>query len=230
MIKFRKLIEQAKTQGAIAGDGASISFKEFKELLNNSQSFVIEPSGDETKDLEEKNEYELPFARCSFEMSGDTLLSVHESGACIECAFFTDELNFFLGLLNNEPLVFFSKNDFHFRNAMAEIVNAKNIVVGKDKVGPRGFSFGSSRYFSFKPVIYIARTKHLELAPQKVNRQKIDWSHRFWVRGHYRKIEGVGKNRDGEYCLTGKTWVREHEKGEGELIDKVRIIKNDSTA
>jgi hypothetical protein len=50
----------------------------------------------------------------------------------------------------------------------------------------------------------------------------INWSHSWWVRGHWRKIEGVGKNRQNEYNINGFTWVTEHFKGpeDKEIINK----------
>jgi hypothetical protein len=56
---------------------------------------------------------------------------------------------------------------------------------------------------------------------------KVVWSHRFEVRGHWRKIDdaSIGKNRAGEYNKLGFTWVNEHEKGPKELplVEKVRV-------
>lgn len=54
----------------------------------------------------------------------------------------------------------------------------------------------------------------------------IDWSHRWEVRGHWRKTEGLGKDRAGLYCVSGFTWVKEHEKGPEErpLVKKIRVI------
>lgn len=60
---------------------------------------------------------------------------------------------------------------------------------------------------------------------------KIKYSHRFEVRGHWRKLsseEKIGKDRNGEYNINGFTWVNEFEKGDKELplIEKTRIIIN----
>jgi hypothetical protein len=46
------------------------------------------------------------------------------------------------------------------------------------------------------------------------------------VRGHWRKVNGIGKDRSGEYCVKEFTWVTEHDKGpDGKpLIRKTRIV------
>lgn len=56
--------------------------------------------------------------------------------------------------------------------------------------------------------------------------QKVrEYSHCFEVRGHWRKINGVGLNRHGERTVQGATWIRSHLKGKKELIFKSRIVK-----
>jgi len=57
---------------------------------------------------------------------------------------------------------------------------------------------------------------------------EIDWSHRWEVRGHWRKCDGIGKDREGKRCVNNFTWVKEHEKGPEDLplIKKTRIIES----
>lgn len=57
---------------------------------------------------------------------------------------------------------------------------------------------------------------------------RIDWTHRWEVRGHWRRIEGgIGKDREGIYSVGGFTWVKEHARGPEDklLIKKTRLIK-----
>jgi len=58
----------------------------------------------------------------------------------------------------------------------------------------------------------------------------IDWSHRWNVRGHWRRLAPgkIGKDRSGEYCIAGQTWVSEFEKGpEGApVIKKTRVVES----
>ena len=54
----------------------------------------------------------------------------------------------------------------------------------------------------------------------------IQWSHRWNVRGHWRRVNGIGKNRLGEYCEQGRTWVTHSTKGPAgfPLINKKQHI------
>ena len=55
-------------------------------------------------------------------------------------------------------------------------------------------------------------------------KNKIDWSHSWEVRGHWRKCTGIGKDRDGSYSVSGYTWIVNHVKGSGELVKKHRVF------
>lgn len=83
------------------------------------------------------------------------------------------------------------------------------------------------RQHRIRKVIHITPKKHQ--ANYSISTRTIDWTHRFLVRGHWRDLaspQKVGKNRDGEYCVSGFTWVSEHERGPEEmpLIKKTRVI------
>lgn len=54
----------------------------------------------------------------------------------------------------------------------------------------------------------------------------VDWSHRWEVCGHWRRISGIGKDRTGKYCVGGFTWVFPYEKGpeSAPLVIKTRIV------
>ena len=74
-------------------------------------------------------------------------------------------------------------------------------------------------------VIYLCHRDVTEANTAKG--RKIDFSYRFSVRGHWRRIgeKALGKNRAGDYCVHGMTWVSEHERGDEKkpLIKKVRV-------
>jgi hypothetical protein len=55
---------------------------------------------------------------------------------------------------------------------------------------------------------------------------KIDFSHRWEVRGHWRRVAGMGKDREGNYEVRGLTWVKDCVKGPEELpiIQKLRWV------
>lgn len=78
-------------------------------------------------------------------------------------------------------------------------------------------------------VIYIRDTRSSE-TPLAYEGREIDFTYRFAVRGHWRKFDGLGKNRLGERNANGFTWVTEHEKGptESPLIPKLRRVSIDN--
>ena len=83
---------------------------------------------------------------------------------------------------------------------------------------------------TIKPIYYVMDKKE-ETEKKNYNRIKplghLAFDHSFKVRGHWRKINPhtYGKNRQGEYIVTGMTWVKEHTRGEGDLIKKIRVVK-----
>ena len=88
----------------------------------------------------------------------------------------------------------------------------------------------SSTIKVIKPIYYVLDKKE-EKNP--VQFKKINplghcrFDHSFKVIGHYRRINenSLGKTRNGDRTLKGVTWVKEHVRGEGDLIKKIRIVK-----
>ena len=82
-----------------------------------------------------------------------------------------------------------------------------------------------------RPLYYVLEPKDTESEKKVVHRAsntcRIELNHSFKVRGHWRKIDpqSYGKNRNGEYVVIGHTWVRDHVKGTGEMVKKLRVIK-----
>ena len=81
-----------------------------------------------------------------------------------------------------------------------------------------------------KPIYYVLDKKE-EKNPVSFKRIRplgnCCFDHSFRVIGHWRRInpKTYGKNRNGEYIVTGMTWVKEHMRGEGDLIKKIRVVK-----
>lgn len=91
-----------------------------------------------------------------------------------------------------------------------------------------GTGRGKSVY-KIRRIIHIRSKKSVRDSINK--KEPIDWnpSHRFIRRGHWRKLDnGIGKNRSGEYCVHGKTWVNESRPigpDDMPLIKKVRYVR-----
>ena len=95
--------------------------------------------------------------------------------------------------------------------------------------GKRKFKVGSGksrRFVTIKNVIHIYPKKERNPVIRAAYGGPIDFSHRFEVRGHWRRIDGIGKNRGGEYSVQGFTWVVPHERGPKDkpLVRKTRVV------
>lgn len=79
---------------------------------------------------------------------------------------------------------------------------------------------------TIRKITYV-RAKKSDSFKSPVTGRDIDWSHRWFVRGHWRKCDSLGKNRAGEYCVKGHTWVSEHVKGPEHLetVSKVHLVR-----
>lgn len=88
------------------------------------------------------------------------------------------------------------------------------------KIGPKK----DRQKRTLRRVIHISPKK--DQAKLSTRSTTIDWSHSFLVRGHWRKLDGIGKNRNGDYCIQGRTFVVPHEKGKGKLVHKTRIVSS----
>lgn len=75
-------------------------------------------------------------------------------------------------------------------------------------------------------IVYISKEKRgRDISP--LSNEKIEWKHSWKVCGHWRVFDGIGKNRYGERCVHGKTWVNPCIKGNGELVEKIRLFKKE---
>lgn len=97
----------------------------------------------------------------------------------------------------------------------------------KQKLKIKNYQNKTKAHIKFNDVVLIKHQK-TQSSPQ-INALNLNWqySHRWRVMGHWRNIEGIGKNRQGEYCVEGKTWVLDHIRGpEGlDIIEKKRVYK-----
>lgn len=91
----------------------------------------------------------------------------------------------------------------------------------KVKLGKR---MAKSFYHINKIVHVSTRKEYLKTKPIGIN--EIDWQHRWSVRGHWRNVTGLGKDRSGHYCIENHTWVTDHIRGPEDMpfIRKPRIL------
>lgn len=105
-------------------------------------------------------------------------------------------------------------------------IRTKPVEYGSENVNYRfRVGKGKNRQASkIKSVVHVRlkRKIHNNYLPGR----DVDWSHRWEVRGHWRRIQGIGKDREGNYNIKGFTWVSAHEKGpeEKDLVRKIRLV------
>jgi hypothetical protein len=85
----------------------------------------------------------------------------------------------------------------------------------------------TKRTITIRKIVHV-KPKGKKYFGEYAGTRDVDWTHRWFVRGHWRKHEGLGKDREGNYCIAGRTWVNAHEKGpeDAPLISKTRIVEN----
>lgn len=115
-------------------------------------------------------------------------------------------------------ITYFFRRVFH-RKSKCNFVDEKTSL--KIKIGKK-----SGRSF-----LKVSRITHIVLGGE--NKQSpilggtIDWNHCWGVRGHWRVCAGLGKDREGNYTVSGYTWVVPHIKGnqEAPFVEKTKILK-----
>lgn len=92
-------------------------------------------------------------------------------------------------------------------------INVRGRIAGK---------FTKVKYYP-KDVIYIGKKTEVKkaLGTRKII-NKPDYAYE--VMGHWRKIDTLGKDRQGNRTVRGFTWVKAYTKGSGEVMRKVRIV------
>ena len=103
----------------------------------------------------------------------------------------------------------------------------KGVQMGQEKVNRKArMSRGNDRQtYRIKNIVHVRKKQRVSV-PTPGLTTDINWSHRWEVMGHWRKVSGLGKDERGIYGLRGLTWVKPHTKGpdEKELVKKIRLV------
>lgn len=104
------------------------------------------------------------------------------------------------------------------------LLRKKETVMGLGQRQPKS-EFNVSTAIRPSRIIYISDKNYQSSYLNSF--QKINWSTAWEVRGHWRRTEGLGKNREGTYCVDGFTWVIPHLKGDKNStpINQIRVVK-----
>lgn len=83
---------------------------------------------------------------------------------------------------------------------------------------------GAKAIHKVKRVIYV-RPRGLITTHIPAAGRTILWDCSWLVRGHWRRFDGLGKDRAGVRCVENATWVVPHKKGQGGLKHVTRIVQ-----
>jgi transposase-like protein len=107
-------------------------------------------------------------------------------------------------------------------------INNKKTLVGESSLGYSvKYSVGGLKGF-YKPTkTIICGQKSAQVKLEHLSQKPIEWRQCWDVRGHWRKHNGIGKDRFGIYNRTGFTWVKEHIKGDVQspVVKKTRVFQ-----
>ena len=223
-------------------------FLKLWSLRAEMRPFILEPC--ETEVLLRSNDPEvlgtsMPFPVCYIEFRGEKSLAqvisatgseqiTIYSGAFIETE--NARLEAWLSTRfpdGNSGILNIKQDDVRWTRLNLSVVLEKVLLqIRSKKIGSEkcNFSFKArtkqgTEFFKIKKIIRVCGSEKTAIPLVTVG-GIVDWSHRWEVMGHWRKIEGLGKNRAGEYVLSGLTWVNPHAKGPEHLplVPKLRSV------
>jgi len=242
-MKYLKMLEICKDQ------------KQVKVLshISKAMPFVFDTVEETSEILVAERSVEkvdLPFPVCSFEMlgEGETFLFVDKYTGTelhIYCIV-AEELEpgkiiyHVVSTLGVEYIKYdcFHPDDFG-RNKWLMVNMMVDSLLQQLKNGQHGHTSprtvfkwkdgGEKKQVRINKVIHV-RPRNGSEAGKETGTRNVTWSHAFWVMGHWRTISGIGKNRDGEYRVSGKTWVEAFVKNSelGDPVKKIRLVRNES--
>ena len=127
-----------------------------------------------------------------------------------------------------QDLVYFDGDSAHmyYMGAIEHALNSKPRIIEKPLRGKK-VKGSFKNPFNVAKVSYLTlgennkQYKYLELPKSSEKNPKPKHE----VRGFWRKHSGIGKDYLGNYNQVNRTWVISHERGEGELIKKTKVVR-----
>lgn len=250
MLEFERMVKSVREYGMIKNPPKPVISKnneKFFETAEKCQVFIFHQEGgikeiDESEDDFNEEPFLLksaPFSIFSIEMN-EGFVSVPREDAeldifirCIFCVEvdpmkYDTYISIGSGKLGEKSSVFRFNTPSVMRivEEFVERINREKSGYEKTKVRIKIGTGNKKRLHKIKNVIHIAPNNVTERKNSFYTGKNIDWTHKWSVRGHWRKHNGLGKDRSGERCVEGFTWVKEHEKGPDikEKVMKVRKV------
>lgn len=249
------MIDSVKLNGIgaesiIGGDDAEFLEEQFYEAVEQCQNFVFQQrkEGETATALYGSHPLDAPFKVFSIEIAGkhnfitspkptdkeqvhiSCLVAVETSPRhylVYAHAHLTSHPQYVGGkLVPSERVIIFSQASALLQTFIDRL-NTEEVGVQKIKERMKIGTGKTKRQIEIRKITYISPKRSMNKI-ESVYSLTIDWSHRWFVRGHWRDItsDHLGKNRAGDYCLYGQTWVVEHAKGnpDKEILNKVRVV------
>jgi hypothetical protein len=231
-------------------DGSDEDKKLLKEMFFDSRKFILTdsylrcPKKVDVNDVVE-GPLSLPFDTCFFQgITNEPLGVTRKHGDPIVCFLIRESspgqfISFVYGGNNDTKKFAWYMEKSSDRSGIKKGVQAILMHMqeigcewGVERVGLRGKIRvnGKNEHYKINNVIHVV-PKQAKKEYAHLN-QTIDWSHRWEVRGHWRKISTIGRDRSGQYVIPGYTWVKDFVKGpeEKQLVKKIRVFKEGAHA
>lgn len=242
MKQFLKMVYTARTFGYTSrwsDDKTIIDYYEPEPITNNfyslvegSSVFVFPNKPLSTDYINSPEELDLPFKTCAFECFDKTN---HQYKCWLINEIAPKEYEFFV-LVNDgvKDAIIYDLNGpsyalfkTHAQSFLSQIKYGKTGIENTNI--PVKLGSGKNKYtHKIRKIVHICNEKEY-LKTKSITGKPIDWSHRWSVRGHWRRIIGLGKDRNGDYSVANFTWVTDHIRGPEELpfIKKTRFLKTE---
>lgn len=113
---------------------------------------------------------------------------------------------------------------------MIDYLQQEDVIATKERNKKQREYKPSQREYKQSNVSRLYRKKPCDILPEARERTlsaRKEFDHRFHVKGHWRKIEGVGHDADGN-LIQGLTWVKQAIKGPKDkpIKNKIRLVKD----
>lgn len=242
MKKFLEMIDCYNSKGIMGVSKSDETYSDFISVACDARPFVFDKNlkfkpvtnGSLVYGLDA--EVSLPFSAVSIELSDGLELEGFGGAKLVTTCMLAVEVKpmvYTVFCLTENPVVRGDKSIHRFNieegdacvfNYYSSLINESEsgteVVNTKVKIGN-----GSKKTKHYiRKVVHI--TKDRKTYTNSGSTRDIDWTHRFEVRGHWRKIERIGKDREGNYTVSGYTWVKDFVKGSIKLplIRKQRVL------
>lgn len=231
--RFQEMMEQALRADAHSG----VKQDEFMLRASQAHIFVFKPVGaDSPIRLDETVPddgiiLDLPFPTCYFEME-NAMLTVGEDQPVDIISMLVHEVSpkqyeyYLYSRIGFMTKVVKMESDLNGLIVESLLKRLKTDAIGDVRTSERiKYRSGGKKFIKkINHLIYVTPKRQMREAERQ--HHAIVWDHSWEVRGHWRKLmEGrTGHDRSGNE-ISGFTWVRPYVKGEGELIHKVRKVK-----